>query len=80
MPAGYYDLILMDIKMPHMDGLEATRKIRELKDSRSAIPIIAMTSNVSEQDRKTAFAAGMSAFTEKPIFVDKLFATLSRYL
>lgn len=80
-PSGYYDLILMDIMMPNMDGLETTRRIRQLADQTKAkIPIIAMTTNVSEKDRDTAFAAGMNAFTEKPIFVERLFETLNQYL
>ena len=80
-PSDYYDLILMDIMMPNMDGLETTRRIRQLADQTKAqIPIIAMTTNVSEKDRETAFAAGMNAFTEKPIFVERLFETLNQYL
>ena len=80
-PAGYYDLILMDIMMPHMDGLEATRRIRQLADRKKAeIPIIAMTTNVSEKDRNAALAAGMNDFEEKPIFIDKLFDTMRKYL
>ena len=80
-PAGYYDLILMDIMMPDMDGIEATRRIRRLSDKAKAeIPIIAMTSNVCEKDRNAAFEAGMNAFTEKPIFVDRLFQTMKQYL
>lgn len=76
-PPEYYDLILMDISMPRMDGLEATRKLRQRGCS---LPIIAMTANVSEQDRNAAMEAGMNAFAEKPIFIDKLFAVLSEYL
>ena len=80
-PAGYYDLILMDILMPKMDGLETTRRIRKLEDrEKSAIPIIAMTANVFEKDRNDAFAAGMDAFAEKPISTDKLFETMKKYL
>lgn len=80
-PAGYYDLILMDVMMPNMDGLEATRKIRQLSDPEKAgIPIIAMTTNVSEKDRDAAMAVGMDAFEEKPIFIDKLFETIGRFL
>ena len=80
-PAGYYDLILMDVRMPNMDGLEATRRIRQLPDPEKAgIPIIAMTTNVSEKDRKAALAAGMNAFTEKPVLVEKLFGTMQQYL
>ena len=80
-PAGYYDLILMDILMPKMDGLETTRRIRKLEDrEKSAIPIIAMTANVFEKDRNDACAAGMDAFAEKPISTDKLFETMKKYL
>ncbi|MBQ4149953.1 MAG: response regulator [Clostridium sp.] len=80
-PAGYYDLILMDILMPKMDGLETTRRIRKLPDrTKAAIPIIAMTANVFEKDRNDAFAAGMDAFAEKPISTDKLFETMKKYL
>ena len=80
-PAGYYDLILMDILMPNMDGVEATRRIRSLPDAeKAAIPIIAMTANVYEKDRNAAFDAGMNAFAEKPINIDKLFAAMKKYL
>lgn len=76
-PAGYYDLILMDINMPIMDGLEATRRLRQRG---VALPIIAMTANVSPQDRQAALDAGMNAFTEKPVFVDRLFAAIRECL
>ena len=80
-PAGYYDLILMDVMMPNMDGIEATRRIRGLSDRRKAsIPIIAVTANVYEKDKNTAMEAGMDAFTEKPIYVDRLFETIKPYL
>ncbi len=80
-PAGYYDLILMDLVMPNMDGLEAARNIRQLPDQEKAsIPIFALTTNVQEKDRSAAFDAGMNEFTEKPIFVDRLLETMSRYL
>ncbi|MBQ9064011.1 MAG: response regulator [Blautia sp.] len=80
-PAGYYDLILMDIMMPNMDGNEAARMIRLLPDKRKAdIPIIAMTSNVTEKDKNAAMAAGMNAFSEKPIFTDKLFEIMREHL
>ena len=80
-PAGYYDLILMDLMMPEMDGLEATRRIRKLSDQiKASIPIIAMTTNVDEKDRNAAFDAGMNAFTEKPIFLEKLFEAMNRHL
>lgn len=80
-PAGYYDLILMDITMPNMDGLETTRRIRALKDKDKAdIPIIAMTANVLDKDRKEAAEAGMDAFTEKPVLISQLFEVLKQYL
>lgn len=80
-PAGFYDLILMDIMMPNMDGIETTKRIRQLSDPEKAkIPVIAMTSNVSERDREAALAAGMDAFEEKPIFIDKLFETMRQFL
>lgn len=76
-PAGYYDLILMDIGMPGMDGLEATQRLRQMGID---TPIIALTANVSEQDRRAALDAGMNAFAEKPIFVEKLFALIDQCL
>ena len=80
-PAGYYDMILMDIRMPNMDGLEATRRIRRLKDPKKAsIPIVAISADVYEKDREAAFEAGMDAFTEKPVFFDKLFAAMQQVL
>lgn len=80
-PADYYDLILMDIMMPNMDGVEATRRIWQLPDTqKAAIPIIAVSANVYEKDRTAALAAGMDAFTEKPIFIDKLFETMKQHL
>lgn len=80
-PAGYYDLVLMDIMMPHMDGLEATRRIRQLPDPEKAgIPVIAVSANVYEQDRKAAFEAGMDAFEEKPVFIDSLLRTIAAFL
>lgn len=80
-PADYYDLILMDIMMPNMGGIETTKRIRQLPDKKKAsIPIIAVSANVSEKDRNAAQAAGMDAFTEKPIFVDKLFEAMKQQL
>lgn len=74
---GQYDLILMDIQMPHMDGYEATRQIRKLADTAIAnIPIVAMTANAFEEDRQKAFAAGMNGHIAKPIDVSKLTETL----
>ena len=80
-PAGYYDLILMDVMMPNMDGIEATKRIRQLPDRKKAeIPIIAVSANVYEKDRTAALEAGMDAFTEKPIFVEKLFEVMKQHL
>ncbi len=80
-PAGYYDLILMDILMPNMDGVEATRRIRRLEDHRKAlVPIIALSANVYEKDQKEALEAGMNGFAEKPIFVEKLFEAMRECL
>ena len=68
MPSGSYDLILMDIQMPVMNGYQATRIIRRLKDKKKAdIPIVAMTANAFEEDRRMAFASGMNEYIPKPI-------------
>lgn len=78
---GYYDLILMDIQMPNMDGYQATRAIRKLADPELAnIPIIAVTANTFDVDQKTAYAAGMNDHLPKPIDVGKLIETISKYL
>lgn len=72
-----YDLILMDIQMPRMDGYTATRKIRAMDNPRKAnIPIVAMTANAFDEDRKKAFAAGMNAHVAKPIDMAVLSHTL----
>ncbi|MGN1349820.1 MAG: response regulator [Anaerovoracaceae bacterium] len=74
---GRYDLILMDIQMPHMNGYEATRQIRKLQDPLLAdIPIIAMTANAFEEDRQLAFDAGMNGHISKPIETDALVEAL----
>ena len=76
-----YDLILMDIQMPMMNGYEATRAIRALEDRRKAeIPIIAMTANAFEEDRTNAFAAGMNAHIAKPLDITVLTETIVREL
>ena len=73
MPSGTYDLILMDIQMPNMDGYQATQCIRHLNDKKKAeIPIIAMTANAFEEDKKRAFDAGMNEHIAKPIDIEKL--------
>ena len=80
-PAGFFDLILMDLSMPVMDGIQATEKIRSLADSiKSKIPVIAMTANVSDNDRKKAFDAGMNGFAEKPIDTDALYELMKQNL
>ena len=76
---GDYDLVLMDIQMPIMDGYEATRQIRALGTEISKIPIIAMTANAFEEDRKAALDAGLNEHIAKPIDFDKLKALLARF-
>ena len=74
---GCYDLVLMDIQMPVMDGCEATRRIRKLKEPALAnIPILAMTANAFDEDRKAAMACGMNGFLSKPIQIEELIQTL----
>lgn len=78
---GYYDMVLMDIQMPNMDGYEATRIIRQFEDKRlSEIPIIAMTANAFAEDRKQAFDAGMNGHIAKPINAEDLKTTLAGIL
>ena len=75
---GQYDLILMDIQMPNLDGYEATRQIRALPDAEKAsIPIFAMTANAFEEDRQNALAAGMNGHIAKPLDVPHLLCVLA---
>ena len=74
---GRYDLVLMDVQMPVMDGCTATQRIRALKDPvRAAVPIVAMTANVFEEERKRAFDCGMNGFLSKPIVIEELIDAL----
>ena len=78
---GDYDLVLMDVQMPLMDGGEAARQIRALPDPALAkIPILAMTANAFEEDRKSALECGMNGFLSKPINIEELIAALSSFL
>lgn len=78
---GYYALVLMDIQMPNMNGYEATRAIRSLEDPKlSQIPIIAMTANAFDEDRKQALDSGMNAHISKPIDIGNLLKVISEVL
>ena len=77
--AKTYDLILMDMQMPILDGLGATRQIRTLECGKS-IPIIAMTANAFEDDKKNCIEAGMNGFLTKPLEPDLLYYELARWL
>ena len=76
-PAGYYDLVLMDIQMPRMNGYDAARAIRALPDERARTPIAAMTANAFDEDRQAAFDAGMDAYATKPIEPNKLMKVIA---
>lgn len=79
-PKNYYDVILMDIQMPQMDGYEATEAIRRLGDERAKIPILAMTANAFDEDKRKAIEAGMNGHIAKPINLEQLFQMLGQIL
>ena len=80
-PDGTYDVILMDIQMPKMDGYEAARRIREMENQNKAtIPIVAVTANAFEEDRKVALEAGMNGHLAKPYDINAIMQTLSAIL
>ena len=81
MPAGTYDIILMDIQMPKMNGYEAAGRIRALEDKQKAgIPIVAVTANAFEEDRKVAMEAGMNGHLAKPYDIPAIMDTLKSLL
>ncbi|MBR0410463.1 MAG: response regulator [Eubacterium sp.] len=80
-PMGYYDAILMDVRMPVMNGLDATRAIRELERADAGeIPIIAMTANAFDEDVQISLQAGMDAHLSKPVEPELLYETLDRLI
>ena len=78
-PEDYYNVILMDIQMPNMNGYQAAEAIRALPGKRGEIPIVAMTANAFEEDRRKALESGMNAHIAKPVDVSVLLETLSRF-
>lgn len=80
-PAGFYDAILMDVRMPVMDGLEATKNIRiSGKEDARSVPIIAMTANAFDEDTRQSIASGMNGHLSKPVDMTLLLDTLAEYL
>ena len=76
--AGHYDVILMDIQMPVMNGYQATQAIRKLEDpAKRNIAVVAMTANAFDEDKQKALDAGMDAFVAKPVSIDRLKETLA---
>ena len=80
-PSGHYQLVLMDVQMPVMNGYEATKAIRRLNDpTRAQVPILAMTADAFEEDRQKALRSGMNGHLTKPVEIDKLFEALDEVL
>ena len=80
-PAGFYDIVLMDVQMPRMNGYEATRQIRALEDpAKAGIPIVAVTANAFEEDRMEAMEAGMNGHLAKPYDIEEIMKTLNELL
>jgi CheY-like chemotaxis protein len=80
-PEGYYDIVLMDVRMPVMDGLTATRAIRALeRPDAKTVPIVAMTANVFDEDVERSLQAGMNAHLSKPIEPDRMYETMARLI
>jgi CheY-like chemotaxis protein len=77
MKAGGYDLVLMDVNMPRMDGLEATRRIRRLPGAAGGVPIVAVTANAAPEEVEACLQAGMDAFVAKPIRAAELLEVLT---
>ncbi|MHC4515493.1 MAG: ATP-binding protein [Planctomycetota bacterium] len=77
---GNYDLVLMDIQMPHMDGLTATAMIRELVSDVSRVPIVAMTANAMVEDREACMVAGMNDYLAKPVSSEQLYTVVKKWL
>ena len=77
----YYDIILMDIQMPVMNGLDATRTIRGMdREDAQAVPIVAMTANAFVEDVKNSLDAGMNAHLPKPLDIEQVFSTMGMFL
>ena len=80
-PSGHYQLVLMDVQMPVMNGYEATRAIRALPDAeKAALPIVAMTANAFDEDRQNAARAGMNGHLSKPFDMQQLLAMIENIL
>jgi len=80
-PEGYYDAILMDMRMPEMDGLEATRTIRSMdRSDAKTIPVIALTANAFDEDVQRSMQAGLNAHLSKPVQPELLFETLENLI